>query len=53
MANIPMYRQEDIAKWDLVHTIINTARQAKGLPLSTQINPYKGKGKETAKKVEK
>ncbi|MGE4213797.1 MAG: hypothetical protein AB7E42_03345 [Anaerotignaceae bacterium] len=43
MADIPMYRQEDIAKWDLVHTIINMAKQAKGLPLNTEINPYKGK----------
>ena len=43
MAEPLQYQQENAVKWELAHMIINTIRQAKGIPLSTEINPYNGK----------
>lgn len=33
-------RKEKAEKWDLIHRIINTVRQAKGVELRTTENPY-------------
>ena len=32
---------ENAQKWDLWHTLINTVKFAKGVPLSTAKNPYR------------
>lgn len=42
------YRDKIAGQWDMTHDLINAVRQAKGLPLSVEINPYNrkdGKGK--------
>lgn len=33
-------RKEEAEKWELIHRIINTVRQAKGVELRTIENPY-------------
>jgi len=37
------YKDDMAGQWDMVHDIINAVRQAKGVPLSTAVNPHNGK----------
>ena len=44
MYAIKNHYKDDIAgQWDMVHDLINTVRLAKGVPLSTAVNPHNGK----------
>lgn len=46
------YKDDIAGQWDMVHDLINAIRSAKGLTLSTEVNPHNGKVGKRAKKTE-
>jgi len=45
------YLDNAAGQWDMAHDIINAVRLAKGVPLSTAVNPHMGSGRKQESKL--